>query len=302
MSYDDYRPTSSLQDSKDSTSVRREFFLYAEDEIAAYQDASVPAKGALLSIGTRVLVLQTIGADQVEEAGPDENGNFLFRITLSYVQGAPSPDKATWRIDGLDEKVRVYAVEEEGDQVHYGPTGSGAQLYDGTGINVTEDGAQGVDVDDGFEVLNIDFWKDPDDTEAFLEILRGLHEKVNDAEWEGPWGTYEAGEARLKTWSVSHLSTSVDQVSVSFLVRKNKGDGYSGTGSGQGELLIWLDSMGEEVPVDKGGHQYLWVRMQKWTDPDDDSKNRVASLDAHVATLYRSGDFSTLGITPDIWV
>lgn len=302
MSYDDYKPTSQLQDAKDSTTDRREFQIWAEDEIAAYQDPSVPAKGALLSLGTRVLVLQTIGVDQVAAAAPNESEEFLFQITLTYVQGAPSADKATWRIDGQNEKVRVFSVDEEGDQIHYGPTGSGAQLYDGTGINVTEDGAQGVDVDDPYEVLSVDFWKDPDDTEAFLEVLRALHQKVNLEDWVGPWGTYYAGEARLNTWTVAHLSTSIDQVSVNFLVRRNRGDSYSGTGSGQGELLIWLDSVGQEVPVDKGGHQYLWVRMQKWTDPGDDSKNRVATLDAHVGTLYKGGDFETLGITPDIWV
>lgn len=302
MSYDDYRPTSTLQDAKDSTTIVRERYVWAADEIEAYQSGDVPAKGSLLSVGARILVLQTIAIEQVEEAAPDGSQDFLFRVTLTYVAGAPSPNKATWRIDGQNERVRVFAVEEEGDQVHYGPTGSGAQLYDGTGINVTEDGAQGVDIDDPFEVLTIDFWKDPDDTEAFLDVLRALHQKTNAEDFIGPWGNYYRGEARLHTWTVSHLSSSIDQVSVSILVRRNAGDYYSGTGSGQGELMIWLDSVGEEVPVDKGGHDYLWVRMQKWTDPVDDSKNRVASLDAHVATLYKPGDFSTLGITGDIWV
>ena len=300
--YDDYRPTSRLVDSKDSTTDVREFQLRAADEIAAYADPSVPPKGSLLSVGAKILVLQTIAVDQMEKAAADESEDFLFRITLTYVFGAPAQDKATWRLDGQNEKIRVYSVEDEGDQIHYGPTGSGAQMYDGTGINVTEDGAQGVDIDDPFEVLTIDFWKDPDDTEAFLDILRGLHQKVNDAAGDGPWGTYEIREARLHTWSVAHLSVGLDQVSVQILHRKNKGDLYSGTGSGQDELLIWLDSLEEAVPVDKAGHDYLWVRLQKWTDPADDSKNRVATLDAHVATLYKTGDFEALGITPDIWV
>jgi hypothetical protein len=146
-----------------------------------------------------------------------------------------------------------------------------------------------VDVDEMVEVLTLDFWMHPEDVQAYLATARGIVNTVNVAAFEGPWGTYAIGEARITGLTVSSTTGEVSTVSIEI------------SRSVSGSITTYLDSIAAEVTYAKNGWEYAWVRFIK-NNKKDESQIRPLSIDAHVATVYPSGDFSVLGVSEGIFV
>jgi hypothetical protein len=300
MTYDDYKPTSTLRNTKDGKEVVRTTYVRAEDEIEAQLASGCPQRGDPLEVGTgsatsEMLYCEDVNISQIEEAAGDSDGLFLFMVTATFRPlsiNNPTPNKAKWRVSFRPQQYNLKNVKDTAHQAHYGPDGSAApQDYPEvkTAINVTEDGPQGVDVDEMVEVLTIDFWKYSTEVADFLTAIRAIGNTVNDAAFEGPWGEYAIGEARLTGVEVNKTSGEIATVTVEISRSKN-----------DASVAVYLDSTDGTVSVTKMGWEYLWVRFLKGNKKDDDDV-RPLSIDAHVATIYELGDFSVLGIDPGIW-
>jgi len=262
----------------------------------------LPQRGDVLDLSdasgvTDYVYCTDVSIDQVESAAGDESQDFLFEVVATYksLNGRnPTPvvDKATWGISFQPQKITIANVEKDSDQTHYAP-GSGSEEWPEvtTGINENQDGPAGTQIDEMVEVLSIDFWKDPADIEDFLAAIRGIVNTTNDADFEGPWGTYAAGEAKITGLQVGQQNPEIVTVSVSISRSLNRD-----------AIQIQLDTAATPVSVDKKGWEFLWVRWLKSVDPGDANENpKPRRIDAHVATVYPEGDFDALGITPSLW-
>ncbi len=301
-SYDDYRPTSSLNWTGDGKSITRTLHVRAADEVEALNSVDVPSRGDVIDLAQTSgdienLYADDISIDQVAEASGDSNEKLLFEVTTTYKPlkygGGGQTDKAAWRVTFRPEQITITNVDQDGDQEHYEPGSGGEEWWPiTTGINETQDGPAGVQIDEMVEVLQIDFWKDKDDAEDYLTDVRSIQNTVNEAELSGPWGTYDAGEARITGVEVGNDADRLVTVSVEISRSLNRE-----------AIQVKLDNGDATVSVDKDGHQYLWVRWVKSADPDDENEEpKPRRIDAHVATVYQAGDFSLLGITDDILV
>jgi len=292
--YDLFRPVSRLSVTKDGSQAERVILVRATTEATALSADNVPARGDTIDLGTGLLYCSSLSVSQDEKSAGDSSDRYLFAVTAVYatLDRTPVEGKARWNVNGQNQAVKVKAVADADHKVDYlyGAEGSAspAKGYTGLGINVGDKGADGVDVDDPYEVLRIDLWIDPTETAAKLEAIRALRNLVNSGAFEGPWGSYAAGEARLHTYQVSHVNGELDQVSIEFLCLKNV----------EFSVTLWD---GTVHTVSKDGHEYYWQRMKKTTESGDDTKADVNIIDAHVDIIYDAGDFSDLAITNEMF-
>jgi hypothetical protein len=297
-------PSASLRWTADGRTVVRKWHFRSTDETTVLAESGCPQRGDALVVGAYTIYCAEVGVVEVPGSA-DSGGDMLFEVTATYQpltrNGVTTPvaDKASWSVDFRPQTIHVNHVETVADQTAYGPSGSDAESLPTvtTEVNLTDDGPQGVDIDELVEVLTVNFFKDPDDLEDFLEVVRTLRGRVNDDAFIGPWGTYSEGEARLTGVRVSQTAGEVATVTVEFSIREDQSD----AGCGGTAPEIYLDSLGTTVSVPKQGHQYLWVQSIKGVDPTDETDVRPRSVRAFVSTFYREGDFSTLGITGGIW-
>jgi len=293
-SYDEFLPTSSLGNGPQGKSVERTIQVYAATEIDAEASGLVPQRGNSITDGSgQPLYCNNVSVKSIPD-GVSAAGLLLFEVTATYqpLDKSPTEGKARWTVNGRSDQVKRFAVNGAAYKQDYpledgGSAMAGVDVYDGLGINVTENGNEGVDVDDPYEVLTIDMWVAPEDTAALLAKIRALRNCVNQDEFAGPWGSYAAGEARLHDYTVSHVNGELDQVSIEFLVRNN--------------VEFDATAQGQTFTVSKGGHDYYWQRMIKKSSATDEKKNQVEIQDVHVDKVYKDGDFSTLGITYDLF-
>jgi len=286
-SYDNFRPTSRASTNRDGTTAERVIRIYSADEGGALADSDAPKYGDSISVGGVTLYCNGVTADQVPE-GVNADGALLFEVKATYatLDKSPQDGKARWSVSSQNEQVKRFAVDKATDKQDW-PAESGSvpgptTAYTGLGIGVTQDGAEGVDVDDPFEVLRIDLWMAPTAVGAYLAAVRALRNHVNSDTFSGPWGTYAVGEARLVSYNVQHVNGELDQVSLEIAWRENVSFDVDFSGGGSDT-------------VTKGGHQYYWQRTAK--AKTDDEKAQMDVLDAHVDTVYPDGAFSGLGIT-----
>jgi hypothetical protein len=279
----DYQPTTRIRETKDGTVVERVLWVRAATEIDAYNDSDVPARGDSLNLGdgsvSELVYCKSRTIDAVPEAAA-ESGKVLFQVSLTYepiTRNNPVVNSASCRISAQPQSIHISAVDEDADQDHYGPDGK----YDGNGINVTQDGPQGIDIDESVITLEIDYWLHPSAVEAYLATLDALVNKVNDATFSGVWGDYAAGTALYRSYSVGYVTGEMSQVRHEILYRPN--------------ATIDVDfADGSTATIAKKGHQYLWKRMGRYSAGDDANAHEI--LDAHVATVYGEADFSGLNL------
>jgi len=295
--YDDYKNTSTLSWSKDGITVDRTLYLRAATEIDCRVLADCPQRNDALATSGGSDALNIYCSDVTISSVSDaaaKDGLFLWEVKAKYEPlsaSNPTVNKAKWSVGFRPQQINVRGVNQESLQAHYGLSGSDASEYPPvtTAINVTEEGPQGVDIDEMVEVLTIDFWKAPDDAGTFLTAVRTIKNCVNVSALTGPWGTYAAGECRITGVTVSETKGEVATISVEISISRNEAD-----------VTVFLDSIDAEVIFPKGGWEYLWIRFIK-ANKQDDVDVRPLAIDVHVATLYASGDYSVLGITGDIW-
>jgi len=301
ISYEDYKPQSSISHTKDGKVVTRKLQIRADDEIKALNDADLPPRGESLDIGTgsisQFLYVDEVDVQQVANAAATGQGEFLFDAVITWkplTSGddvTPVVDKATWRVSFQPDQIQILNVDEDGDQTHYGPGSAGENWPEvTTGINEDLQGPKGVTISEMTEKLSIDFWKDPDDVEAYLADVRTIKNTTNDAPFIGPWGTYAIGSAKITGLEVAIQSDEIVTVSLEISVSENA------------TVDVQLDNGPTLVEIVKKGWQYLWVRWIKSSAPDDDdSEQKPRRIDAHLADVYKEGDFDKLGVTPDIF-
>lgn len=301
--YEDYRNTSTLSSDSNGYKLSRTLYLRGESELDVIVDSDCPIRGQYIDIpyGSATLArlyCDTVTIRAVDGAKANANG-FLWEVSASYStpsRSNPQVNKARWEINFRPQQFTFRHVDNPADQIRYGPAIPVPPQYPTitTGINVTEDGPQGVDVDEMVEVLTIEFWKDPDDVDAFLDDVRPILDCTNDAAFTGPWGTYAIGEARITGLSVATTVGEMSAVSVEISRSKNVT-----------KLKVYLDTLADEavkyVEIDKLGWEYSWVRFIKGVKDATDADLRSRSIDVYVAKVYEAGDYDALGIDPGIW-
>jgi hypothetical protein len=292
--YEDFRNTATATYDENGVTVTRTILVRAVDEIGALGNANAPARGDALAVGSGFIYCNSVSASPIEDAAGDSSQNLLYAVTATYapLTNTPTVNKARWSISFRPQSYTLRNVATIAKQARYGPVaGSGDPAYPEvtTGINVTEEGAQGVEVDEMVEVLTIDFWKSPSDVSTYLDAVRPIVDTVNQAAFTGPWGTYAAGEARITGLTVTSTSGEYSTVSIEISRSKNAAS-----------ISTYLDSIAGNVTYAKDGWEYAWVRYLKGNVAGD-ADVRPLSIDAFVATVYEEGDYTALGVSSGIW-
>ena len=307
---DDFRPSFNATRTKDGVRAQRTIQVRAETAIDALNDSDSPQRGDALDAGegslSEIIYCSGVTATQLERGAGDDAAGFWFDVTATYeplTSGSgtnPVVNKATWKVGFRPQSINIKKVNEEADQTDYGNTGAESTKFDDVGmqINLVREGPQGVNIDEMVEVLQIDFWKEPDDVEDYVADVRSIVDTINAAEFSGPWGTYDAGEAKIAGLEIQSESAEIVTVSVQIERRPNRiGDASSGN-----PLVIKFDTDAAPTYIDRRGHDYFWIRYTRTTDPNNADKVIVRSIDGHVAKVYEDGDFSLLGVSDSIFV
>lgn len=146
------------------------------------------------------------------------------------------------------------------------------------GINVTDDGVEGVDV----VVPQCTYAEEHQIaaatvTLAYLNTLVGLTGKTNNATWRG----FAAGELLFMGAKVDgRLGEDFYTVTFSFSASPN---------------VTGLEIGGAIDGIAKDGHEYVWVATERVEDATA-GKLILRPLAAYVERVYDAGDFSALGI------
>lgn len=283
---DDFYATERLTENRSGLELIREIGVRAEDAAAARVHADAPKRYDTAVVGSITLYADEISIEQQENFAYADGG-FYFVVqatyrTLQNPRTAGQPNKARWTITSAARPV-VHRVSRY-PQLHFPPDAD----YQGEAINVTENGIEGIQAEESIEVLRLDLWKYSTSVGTYLDTIRPLRDKVNSDVFSGPWGTYQPGEARLKSYSLSHVDGEVDQVTLEIELILN-----------ETESIVLLGGAEE---VTKEGHQPVWIRTRKFTDPADDTKTQEEALDAHVPTVYQTGLFADLGVSEGLFV
>lgn len=305
--YDDFINESKLDWDAGGIVITRNIYIRADTELDALVHADCPQRDDALVIVPAVVTPPSpaqyiycsgVSIQAVKEAGGDNSEDFLWKVTATYKPLSstnPTINKARWEVGFRPNQFTVLNVADASLQAHYGPDDLTAAGFTPitTGINVTEEGPQGVQVDEMVEVLTLEFWKHPNDVEDYLDGVRAILGTINDDSFTGPWGTYAAGEARITGMSVRNVQDEMSSITIEISVSRNQTD-----------IENYLDSLAGEttdtVTYDKDGWDYAWVRYVKSSTPGD-TNVRPLSVDVHVAKVYAEGDYTALGVTSGIF-
>ena len=296
VDYSRYLPKSRMSISRVGRELQRELYILAESEIAALYHEDCPQIGEAVDIGDGSISDYIYCADvritQVEQA--DAANGYVYHVLASYQRisaNNPVANKATWRVSFRPVQINLRNVKTTADQTRYGPSLGNPPKWPEikTGINVTAEGPQGVDVDIMAETLQLEFFKPESAATDYISGVRAIVGKVNNAAFTGPWGTYAKGEARITGLEVSRLNNYLVGVSVEISRLPNE------------TTNVYLDSTGGTVEISKEGWQYLWVRFIRYYSSANGDV-RPQAIDAYVATIYEYGDYSALGVSGGIWL
>jgi hypothetical protein len=281
---DDYLPSSAITRGKNGLTLNRSFYFLDNSDLEAIENPLIPEYNSIVNIpqgsaGTD-LYLTSIN---VTNTGDGANDQLWFRCELAYEQivgdNTPVLDAASWTTSLSPRQITIAAKK---GQTHYPATSVSPLLYDGDGINVTENGAEGISIDESMLTLTVKHWIGPANISEYLAGLYALADHVNAAAFAGPWGTWAAKTVRYTGFNLTHINGEIDQVSHEFL--------YVPNASVSVDLLLYP---GTTVSIPKAGHEYLWISVMDMVDPEDDTKHIREALSAHlVKDLYPEGDFS----------
>ena len=283
---DDYQPKSTITRTQGGYKVNRTFFFLAESDLEAVDCPDIPKYNATLTVppgsGGIVVYLTSIAVSHTGDGDP-ATGLLWFQCDLGYEESVgdnPILNQASW---STTLRPRQITVASSVNQAHYPPAPTDdPRGYTGSGINVGDNGAEGVSIDESVLTLTVKHWISPGDTLSYLADLYDMRDTVNDAAFSGPWGSWDAGTTRYMGFELSHIDGGIDQVSHEFLYVPNASVMMAA------KLLT-----GGLINVFKKGHEYVWSTVTEWTDPDDDTKHYRESLSAHhVKDLYAEADFS----------
>lgn len=292
--FDDDKPDSlSLRETKDGWEIVRRIPCRGETVLEARASADIPARGTPWTIYTGVTVyVQDVNVDPVDDAGVTEDG-FLYEAVVNYKSPSrnsnPVQNTGSWRLSVGQTTQRILHVNSEADAQHWPQSESWPGLYNGTGINVTDEGVEGVDIEGSEITLTIDVYMTSSEAETEAANCVDLAQKVNSGTFAGPWGSWAAGTVRYRGCEIFQVDGELAQVSHTFIYSPNV------------DVDVYLDTIDGEQTISKGGHEYLWVRQVKYTDENDETKNRTSAVDAHLNTVYEEASFSAITI-PSQWI
>lgn len=203
-------------------------------------------------------------------------GDDAWQVTIDYVKdGAESEDTSPLkRSRQFDTTGGTQHITQAHDETAYGTNAPDMKHA----IAVDENGVNGVDI-----VVPQLQWTEtydvPDDyvTSAYIRSVADITGRVNNATFR----TFDAGEVLFvgctgsQEWD-DQKGRGPWSLSYKFVASPNV-----------------TDSVGDISPIQKGGHDYLWVRYQSA------SENNVLvkrPLHVYVNKVYRDADFSGLGI------
>jgi hypothetical protein len=290
IDYDVYKPKNSLTLTRSSVKMKQVALVEADSEIDAILSSNIPSRYESKSTPWGTVYVSDITAEQMA-APAGAGGDELYQVTVQWEtvsRSNPVVNTAVCSMDTETERILIESVENAEDQVHYGPEGSGSDAYTGTAINVTDDGVEGVEIEVHRPVLTIEDFRSPTGIDSYIEACNDLAGSVNNSAFTGIWGTWQAGEARYTGPSTRHRTGDMVHVRHRIVYSPNK------------TINVYLDTLGDEVTITKPGWHYLWKRVQRWTDPEDESRTYDAVLDAHVARVYDTGDFDILDLPASI--
>lgn len=283
LTSDDYQPKSTITRTKDGYKVNRTFYFLADSDLEAVGYADIPAYNSTLTVppgsGGTTVYLTSIN---VSNTGDGLNDQLWFQCDLGYEElvGDSNPvlNQASWSVSLRPRQITVSASN---NQSHVPSSSTDPRWYGGPGINVTDNGAEGVQIDESVLTLTVKHWISPGDTTDYLASVYAMRDKVNDDTFSGPWGDYDAYTTRYMGFELTHINGEIDQVSHEFLYVPNETRTYPA------KLYA-----GGEIELTKYGHEYIWSRVVEYVDSADDTKKTYEALDVHlVKDLYTTADF-----------
>lgn len=212
-------------------------------------------------------------------------GDNAWQVSINYehsgADGGSSPSK---RVRSFDTGGGSQHVTQSVDasETHY-PTSVTRPQYGAIGVDDT--GVQGVDI-----VIPQLQWTEQYDvpstyvTSTYIKGVAALTGTTNNAAFR----TFAAGEVLFlgctgnQTWDVDS-GDGPWSLTYKFAASPNQGTGKT----------LPAFTIGSITGIEKNGWQYMWIRYEKAAE---NSTEIQKPSDVYIDTVYRSGDFSTLGI------
>ena len=210
-------------------------------------------------------------------------GSDLWKVILNYGAGSSSggpiepSDIGDERASFSTRGNRVLVTQAKRHIEDYGIGETEPPNHNGA-INVTEDGPQGVEIDQAaftFEVRKVVAASDMD--AAYSRALLDLTNKTNNAVWRG----YQPGELRFLGCDGTQRDSESWDLTFSFLGSPN----------------LQNQTVDEVQGIDQKGHEYAWGTYETVVDDSVTPPVKVKKLIAiHIEELYGSGDFNRLNL------
>lgn len=193
--------------------------------------------------------------------------------------GGGRPDTASWSLSIATESVNVQqAIAQTNWPADPGYLTIGEDV-DGEVI--------GVDILSPAATLKVNHWLNDDDADAaFLDRIQAkVAAKLNDAAFNGPWGNWKAEEALYLGVEASYTGTGIIQLSHQF---KRSVEGIVEISYVENNAVV------PAAPLKKGW-QYFWGKFgSRPNQADPKEKPKTGIITAHIADVYKKGDFGLL--------
>ena len=120
---------------------------------------------------------------------------------------------------------------------------------------------------------------------SFIEMLRDFTATTNNADWK----CFKRGEVLFRGVTGARRGTGDWELVFNFMVRKNLVDAtYPDPIPGD---------LAKVITYDKLGHEYLWIYLYDWTDPQSQGATAAIKRPAlYVEQVYNESDFTQLGL------
>ena len=277
-------------------SAEFEHLIYGATSVAEAHAAYYASLSATYYTGTHILALQTYELKPfiIREENYTQD---VWTASATYglddfgggspVQEPGDPPIIAWDASGGEEHITQALFQRDF------PATSGDKNVYKNAIGVTKDSIEGVDA-----IFPQFSWTEQYTfTAAFADfayaknVVAPLTGKTNDASFR----TFDEGEVLFMGATATRRGYERIEVTFKFSASPNAAEIY---------VTPEPDPLDPDadVPIivyEKQGHEYLWCTyVEKETPADDDLPARMIwePRSAHVATIYDTGDFSTLGI------
>lgn len=272
---------------RNGVSVTTNWFVFnTDDPLVAL--GLLPAIGSFYTQEGRRLParLDNIDLTPTENQNPKTMVAVLEYVPLSGADGQevqPTENVATWTMSIASETINK---QQAIAQVNY-PLDGGKPVKPYLTIGETEDGVDGVDILSPTSTLKIVHWLNQSKTTPkFLDDVHKIATKTNKKDFDGPWGSWKAGEVLYMGAEVSTVEGNLIQLTHTF---------HRSIGGKVDVVFLGDGGAVQSQEADKSGWDYLWSKFGAIPNQENQTgKTTLGPISAHIAQVYKSISFDGL--------